>query len=364
MGNLESRVLRLEKQNHRIKIISIALLATLGAGGLMGQAGQEDRAPQRENVSTDPKPLAPGRRPYLKWSGRVDGADYIVIQGNELSIRHDKNNPISRMRYKVLNAIPKDTNTHMEIKNKTGRGKVLITQQPSKANNYTLEIHVTDPQPGAENYSFQVWGGKRSAKSIDAESAKKLLAGMRKTEVEKLMGPPIRKDLGEDRVRHNPKVARTRNLDIWYYSIGSVSFINGTVRSCSWKGSLTPTKKLAKELRDIARQRAVEAQRKAEAEKARWKGPYWNSVKRSMTKGEVLKLLRAPQRKTDQWYCDNFMFSDKYNEVDREIYRYFHGGRIIHWENWYYPKGAWVKFKNDRLVGMQKPIEWGMGDPR
>ena len=95
-------------------------------------------------------------REALRWSGDVDDALEIRIQGNRVDYRTLSGKSVRNVRSDLVRGgLPRNDVTVM-VSDRAGRGSVSVVQQPSAWNNYTTVIRVNDPRPGYGGYSFDV----------------------------------------------------------------------------------------------------------------------------------------------------------------------------------------------------------------
>ena len=92
---------------------------------------------------------------YFKWQGRVDGSDYIMVQGTRVTVRHVAARNIREASYDLPNPFPRRQVT-ATLRKLRGRGTVEITQQPDPSNNYTVEVFIEDPREGDDFYEFEM----------------------------------------------------------------------------------------------------------------------------------------------------------------------------------------------------------------
>jgi hypothetical protein len=92
----------------------------------------------------------------LHWSGRVDDALEIRVQGDQIRYRN-----LSGKGTRDVDAdfaghgLPRE-NVELRVLEREGRGSVRVVQQPSARNNYTAVIRVYDPRPSFGYYNFDV----------------------------------------------------------------------------------------------------------------------------------------------------------------------------------------------------------------
>lgn len=92
----------------------------------------------------------------LHWSGDVDDALEIRIQGNRVDYRTLSGKAVRNVRANLVRGgLPRD-DVHVVVTDRAGRGTVSVVQQPSARNNYTAVIRVYDPRSGYGDYRFDV----------------------------------------------------------------------------------------------------------------------------------------------------------------------------------------------------------------
>ena len=93
----------------------------------------------------------------IRWSGRVDGRDRLVIQGNRIRVEHLDAQPIRNMSQTFSDPLPRRA-VSVTLNKLEGRGDVRIVQQPGQSNGYTLIVEIDDSHGGADNYEFElIW---------------------------------------------------------------------------------------------------------------------------------------------------------------------------------------------------------------
>jgi len=103
-------------------------------------------------ATTLPAPVAGGR---FRWRGRVDGSDYIMVQGNQVSISHLEDRFIQDASYELPVPLPQQT-VNLKLTKLKGRGNVEIVRQPTPENRYTLTVLIEDLSGGDDFYEFEV----------------------------------------------------------------------------------------------------------------------------------------------------------------------------------------------------------------
>ncbi len=101
---------------------------------------------------TTPAPVSGGR---FHWRGRVDGSDYIMVQGNQVTISHLEDKYIQDASYELPVPLPQQA-VQARLTKLKGRGNVEIVRQPTADNRYTLTVLIQDPAGGDDLYEFEV----------------------------------------------------------------------------------------------------------------------------------------------------------------------------------------------------------------
>lgn len=96
-------------------------------------------------------------RNVLRWSGNVDDALEIRIQGDRIDYRTLSGKALRNVRadFSRNGGLPR-REVQVLVTDQYGRGSVSVVQQPSSYNNYTAVIRVYDPRPGYGDYNFDV----------------------------------------------------------------------------------------------------------------------------------------------------------------------------------------------------------------
>jgi hypothetical protein len=105
------------------------------------------------DTATNQRPLEGG---VIRWRGRVDGRDQLVIRGDKIDIRHLEAKPIIGMSHTFSSPLPRRAVT-VGLNILDGRGSVRIVEQPNRGNNYAVIIEIEDPKGGADNYEFEIY---------------------------------------------------------------------------------------------------------------------------------------------------------------------------------------------------------------
>jgi hypothetical protein len=95
-------------------------------------------------------------REVLRWTGDVDDALEIRIQGNRIDYRTLSGKSVRNVRANLVSGGLPRNDVQVFVTDQYGRGSVSVVQQPSAWNNYTAVIRVNDPRSGYGAYSFDV----------------------------------------------------------------------------------------------------------------------------------------------------------------------------------------------------------------
>jgi len=93
----------------------------------------------------------------FRWRGRVDGSDYIQLRRDRVTVHHVQAQPITGADYNLSSPLPQRP-VSVQLNRLQGRGKVLLYQQPSGANNYMVSVYIEDNDGGSDFYEFElIW---------------------------------------------------------------------------------------------------------------------------------------------------------------------------------------------------------------
>jgi hypothetical protein len=95
-------------------------------------------------------------RAALRWSGDVDDALEIRIQGDRIDYRTLSGKSVRNVRADLARGGLPRNDVQVSVTDLNGRGSVSVVQQPSSWNGYTAVIRVNDPRPGYGTYDFDV----------------------------------------------------------------------------------------------------------------------------------------------------------------------------------------------------------------
>ncbi len=95
-------------------------------------------------------------QPQLTWSGDVDDSATVFVQAGKAWVDNVTGKPVQNSTSNFQDQLPASDGTTVKLASKSGRGTVVITQQPTKDNNYTAAIRIVDSEAGADHYQFQL----------------------------------------------------------------------------------------------------------------------------------------------------------------------------------------------------------------
>jgi hypothetical protein len=95
-------------------------------------------------------------RSTLRWSGDVDDAIEIRIQGDRIEYRTLSGKSLRNVHANLSRGGLPRSDVQVFVTDQNGRGSVSVVQQPSSYNNYTAVIRVYDPRPGYGTYDFDI----------------------------------------------------------------------------------------------------------------------------------------------------------------------------------------------------------------
>jgi hypothetical protein len=127
-----------------------AVLATTAAAALSAQS----------LVIGQPRVTAPqGGSELFEWSGQVDREIQIVMRNGQVWTNNVGQSERPRARTRSFGTLPRQDGQVM-VRVLNGRGNVDVVQQPSRQNNYTTIVRITDPRAGSDSYRLAAyWEG-------------------------------------------------------------------------------------------------------------------------------------------------------------------------------------------------------------
>ncbi len=110
--------------------------------------------PQSRNVDT------------VVWRGRVDGESIIRFRSDESWNDTVNGLGVSNARYNFGAPLPSNP-VSVNLTNTAGRGEIVIIEQPSQSNEYTVSVRVRDRRGGSGNYAFTLAWEKQHYRDVD-----------------------------------------------------------------------------------------------------------------------------------------------------------------------------------------------------
>ncbi len=95
----------------------------------------------------------PRETEWFEWRGQVDDVSIIRIQGEEVRVEDLSGRGVWDERYRFSSPLPAQP-LQVSLVETEGRGEIVLIEQPSRANNYSAAVRITDRQGGASRYSF------------------------------------------------------------------------------------------------------------------------------------------------------------------------------------------------------------------
>lgn len=89
----------------------------------------------------------------FEWRGRVDGESIIRVRGGSVRVENISGSGVSDDDYRFTVAMPLQP-FQVSLVETSGRGEIVLIEQPSRRNDYTVAIRIRDSQGGAGRYAF------------------------------------------------------------------------------------------------------------------------------------------------------------------------------------------------------------------
>jgi hypothetical protein len=102
--------------------------------------------------NTDNRPVV-GR---VYWRGTVDDKIQLVIRGGQIETRLISGNSYPDGTFSFTSSLP-NRNISVDVNKTKGRGGVRVIQQPSKSNEYTAIVEISDSGSGAKEYQLDIY---------------------------------------------------------------------------------------------------------------------------------------------------------------------------------------------------------------
>lgn len=100
-------------------------------------------------------PSNPNHPGTATWTGRVDNRVNVVIQGANIRT-DDITNSGSQQGFVNMNGVLPRRSAVVAVAKNQGRGTAQVVQQPSRANDYTAIVQISDPKSGSDNYRLDI----------------------------------------------------------------------------------------------------------------------------------------------------------------------------------------------------------------
>lgn len=91
----------------------------------------------------------------IRWRGTVDAKVQLVIQGSSLEARELSGNSYGNGSFDFNGSLP-NRQVSVRVNKISGRGDVRVVQQPSRFNDFTAIIEITDSSGGARDYEVEI----------------------------------------------------------------------------------------------------------------------------------------------------------------------------------------------------------------
>lgn len=101
---------------------------------------------------------------YFDWQGRVDGESIIYIRGEDVRVDDISGNGITNEKHRASRPIPARSMT-LNLVETSGRGEIVLLEQPDNRNNYTAAVRIRDKQSGSGLYSFALTWTRRGGRN-------------------------------------------------------------------------------------------------------------------------------------------------------------------------------------------------------
>lgn len=113
---------------------------------------QRDVSGNNNGNNSDNRPVV-GR---VRWRGTVDDEIQLIIRGNSVEVKTISGTAYRNGSYNFTSSLP-NRNVEVEVDKKKGRGKAEVIQQPSRANDFTTVVRITDKDGGAKDYDVDIY---------------------------------------------------------------------------------------------------------------------------------------------------------------------------------------------------------------
>jgi hypothetical protein len=126
---------------------------TGGRGNYGGDTGNYGGDQNDAPATTPPSRPVSGR---VTWRGMVDIEVQLVIKGSSVETLTISGTTYNNENFNFTSALPNRRVT-VEVNKKKGRGRVSVLQQPTRNNDFTTVIQISDKDGGAKDYEVEVY---------------------------------------------------------------------------------------------------------------------------------------------------------------------------------------------------------------
>jgi hypothetical protein len=104
-----------------------------------------------------PQGQPPDQREHgrMTWRGTVDHDVKIIVRGNTAEVVTLSGNPYNDANSAFTAQLPlRRVNVTLTVRK--ARGQITLEEQPSRANDYSVVVHIRDPKSGGSDYEFEL----------------------------------------------------------------------------------------------------------------------------------------------------------------------------------------------------------------
>ena len=94
---------------------------------------------------------------FAHWEGMVGGRDVLQVRGEDLKVKHLQYDGIRNMSYRFEGSLPKTAVTVLLRDIESEPIHPFVLEQPSEANDYTAQVYLCHPGPGAGWFRFDLY---------------------------------------------------------------------------------------------------------------------------------------------------------------------------------------------------------------
>lgn len=106
-------------------------------------------------ASTNNNVQEPYRSGSVRWRGRVDQSANITIYGSEVQWQDTAGTGLSNVSFDINGYLARRPGS-VTVRKRSGRGSVIVMQQPTWDNDFTAIIQVFDPGGGSDEYDIEI----------------------------------------------------------------------------------------------------------------------------------------------------------------------------------------------------------------